>query len=145
MRDWRDIDDDNDGKLTINESKDLKDDDNDGFPNYLDINDECTVFIPEGFSPNGDNVNDYFVITCLQDFPNAVLEIFNRWGILVYKLEGYGNESRYGTDAWWNGESNQSWTVGSEKLNPGTYFYLLDFKDENKKPLKGPLFLNYGK
>lgn len=145
MRDWRDVDDDNDGKLSIIEYKNNEDSDHDGYPNYLDVNDECTLFIPEGFSPNEDNVNDYFVITCLQDFPNTVFEVYNRWGVLVYKLEGYGDETRYGTDAWWNGESNQSWTVGSEKLSPGTYFYILNLRDTNKKPIKGPLFLNYGK
>ncbi len=145
MRDWRDIDDDNDGKLSTIESKNNEDDDNDGFPNYLDVEDECTLFIPEGFSPNDDNVNDYFVISCLENFPNAVFEVYNRWGILVYKLEGYGDESKYGTDAWWNGKSNQSGVVGSDKLSPGTYFYILDLKDKSKKPIKGPLFLNYGK
>ncbi len=145
MRDWRDIDDDNDGKLSTIEGDSYEDKDHDGYPNYLDVDEECTQFIPEGFSPNGDNVNDFFIITCLQDFPNAIFEVYNRWGVLVYKLEGYGNEAKYGTDAWWNGKSNQTLTVGSEKLSPGTYFYILNLRDSNKTPIKGPLFLNYGK
>jgi len=102
----------------------------------------CEVIIPTGFSPNGDGIQDYWRITCLEKYPNARIEVYNRWGNLVYEKESYGNISVHGqTDAWWDGRSSHKWTVGSEKLPPGTYFYILDLKDGNT-PRNGYLFLN---
>jgi gliding motility-associated-like protein len=101
--------------------------------------------IPEGFSPNFDGINDYFEIRDLHlAYPNArpKLEVYNRWGNLLYEHEDYGNTGRWGTtDAWWDGSSNKKWTVGNEKLPPGTYFYILYFND-GSAPIKGSVFLN---
>jgi gliding motility-associated-like protein len=101
--------------------------------------------IPEGFSPNYDGYNDYFVIQHLHEaYPNArpKLEVYNRWGTLLYEQEDYGNTDRWGSgDAWWDGSSNKKWTTGSEKLPPGTYFYILYFND-GSEPIKGSVFLN---
>jgi len=73
--------------------------------------DELIIFT--GFSPNGDGVNDYFVIQGIEAFPNNRLLIFNRWGNEVYKKAGYLND--------WNG------TWNNRKLLPdGTYFYVLE-------------------
>ena len=101
--------------------------------------------IPEGFSPNYDGYNDYFVIQHLHEaYPNAKpkLEVYNRWGTLLYQKEDYGNTDRWGTaDAWWDGSSNKKFTMGNEKLPPGTYFYILYFND-GSEPIKGSVFLN---
>jgi gliding motility-associated-like protein len=101
--------------------------------------------IPEGFSPNFDGFNDYFEIRDLYlAYPNSrpKLEVYNRWGNLLYELEDYGNTDRWGTvDAWWDGSSNKKFTVGKEKLPPGTYFYILYFND-GSEPIKGSVFLN---
>jgi hypothetical protein len=43
------------------------------------------LVIPQGFSPNGDGVNDLFAIPGIRSFENAELEIFNRWGQMVYQ------------------------------------------------------------
>jgi gliding motility-associated-like protein len=106
---------------------------------------EPEFMIPEGFSPNFDGINDYFEIRDLYlAYPNArpKLEVYNRWGNLLYELEDYGNTDRWGTvDAWWDGSSNKKFTVGKEKLPPGTYFYILYFND-GSEPIKGSVFLN---
>lgn len=52
----------------------------DGHPDYLDFQGDCTMFIPEGFSPNDDGIHDYFQIYCIDQYPNAKLMIFDRWG-----------------------------------------------------------------
>ena len=101
-----------------------------------------TLRIPEGFSPNYDGYNDYFEIQGLQPYPNARIEVYNRWGALQYEHDNYGNTSEWGsTDAWWDGSSNKKWTVGKEKLPTGTYFYILYLNNESK-PQTGSVFLN---
>jgi gliding motility-associated-like protein len=87
-----------------------------------------TLSIPNGFSPNGDNFNDYFVITNLERYPNANLKIFNRWGLLVFEMDKYDNT--------WNGLSNSDLIRLGEELPDGTYYYLLDLKND-EKPLNG--------
>src|SRR5690606_34719149 len=65
--------------------------------------------IPEGFSPNGDGINDRFVIPDIaQDYPNYTIEVFNRWGNVVFK----GNANTPD----WDGVSNQSTTLGDKVL-----------------------------
>lgn len=73
------------------------------------------------FSPNDDGQNDFFYIDCIDRYPNNQLEIFNRWGNLVYYKKGYNNT--------WDGKAE-----GSAKTLPeGTYFYILDLGDGSKK------------
>lgn len=74
------------------------------------------------FSPNGDGVNEKFKISCIENFPNNVLQIFNRHGNKVYEARGYKNE--------WVGVSNTGFSIGNDKRVPnGTYFYVLDLGD----------------
>ena len=88
--------------------------------------DESSVFlIPNAFSPNGDGLNDYFKIIIPDmylDNSESKLQVFNRWGTLVYRSSGL----RYGeNDEWWDGTSSTSnmVTVGN-KLPSGTYYYV---------------------
>jgi gliding motility-associated-like protein len=116
-----------------------------------------SLFIPNGFSPNSDNINDYFLITIIcessdgsisesdfyAEYPDAKVEIYNRWGNLVFEKEKYGNIGVWGEmSAWWDGRSTSGWTVGNEMLPAGTYFYVLNFNDGNKEPKAGSIFLN---
>ncbi|MFH0867122.1 MAG: Ig-like domain-containing protein, partial [Bacteroidota bacterium] len=76
------------------------------------------LFIPSGFSPDGDGVNDYFVITDLNHYPNNHIWIYNRWGNLIYDKKPYDNT--------WDGKRNVNGITYGEDLPEGTYFYLLD-------------------
>ena len=81
-----------------------------------------TLFIPEGFSPNGDGVNDLFVIRGTGG--NTIsLEVYNRWGNLVYKNDDYRND--------WNGRANTGILVDGDAdgLPVGTYFYKINLSD----------------
>ncbi|WP_319503651.1 Ig-like domain-containing protein [uncultured Draconibacterium sp.] len=149
IRDWRDTDDDGDGFLTADEDGNndgifSNDDwDGDGHPDYLDADTDCELFIPDGFSPNDDNIYDYFVVECIDQYPDANLQVYNRWGNIVFEKDNYGNEQRWGAeDAWWDGRSTHGLTVGSEKLPPGTYIYILDLKD-GSEPRTGTVYINY--
>ncbi len=81
-----------------------------------------TVFIPEGFSPNGDGINDTFVIGGTQG-TTVHLEVFNRWGNLVYSSTDYKND--------WDGKANTGVQVGDTGtgLPDGTYFYVVKLSD----------------
>ncbi|MCE3297236.1 MAG: hypothetical protein K0R65_2950 [Crocinitomicaceae bacterium] len=89
-------------------------------------------FIPEGFSPNGDAINDLFVIRGIQYFPSNTFEIFNRWGNKIFEISPYQNS--------WNGKSFVDFSLGDE-LPVGLYFYILDLGDDSPA-LKGTIYLN---
>jgi gliding motility-associated-like protein len=150
IRDWRDINDEDDEYYTIDE--DLNNDgdysnddlDLDGYPDYLDKTLDCEFFIPEGFSPNGDGVHDFFQILCIQRYPNAILMIFNRNGDLLFEKDHYGNLDYWGSneDAWWWGTSENKWTMGhTGGLNAGNYVYVLQLG--NGRTEKGTVMISY--
>jgi gliding motility-associated-like protein len=121
LPDFRDPDDDNDGLSTATEwdydSNGLGPDDCDvdGVFNYLDT-DPCDLFIPEGFSPNGDGKNDTYVIENITGNATISLVVFNRWGGAVYTSSNYQND--------WDGRAKSG-----EDLPSGTYFYKIQFSD----------------
>ncbi|OUR92162.1 hypothetical protein A9Q87_06665, partial [Flavobacteriales bacterium 34_180_T64] len=86
------------------------------------------------FSPNGDGVNETLIINCIQNYPNNKLEVYNRWGNLVFETRRYLND--------WSGTSNGRSTInGSDKLPVGTYYYVLNLGD-GSKPRIGWLYIN---
>lgn|GEM_PF-3204925 len=95
---------------------------------------EPQLTIPEGFSPNGDGVNDVFIIRGLSNYPNHSIVIFNRWGQKVFQAAPYNND--------WRGVSQYGIVaVGTGELLPeGTYFYLMD-KNNGEEPIKGSIYL----
>jgi len=98
------------------------------------------LLIPEGFSPNGDTINDTFEIPGLGYlFPNFEMEIYNRWGNKVFK---YSNEGR-NEPLWWDGNSDGSSIAGGNNSLPtGTYYYVLYFNQDNVEPLTDWIYLN---
>ena len=89
------------------------------------------VFIPEGFSPNGDGINDFFVIQGADKFI-VTLRVFNRWGNKVYESMHYKND--------WDGASNVGLLI-TNQLPGGTYFYTVNFNNGDKEKI-GYLTLN---
>jgi len=74
----------------------------------------CETEIPNIFSPNGDGVNDIFIIRGTEGFPNSRLEVYNRWGTLVYENDNYQSA--------WRGDD----------LAEGTYYYIYLRNDGQK-------------
>lgn len=74
-----------------------------------------TLCIFNGISPNGDSVNDTWVIKGIENFPNNRVEVYNRWGNVVFRMDGYR-----GT---WSG------TWNGVVLPIGTYYYVVDLGD----------------
>ncbi|MEG1228884.1 MAG: gliding motility-associated C-terminal domain-containing protein, partial [Flavobacterium sp.] len=96
--------------------------------------------IPEGFTPNGDGINDVFEIEHLQVlYPNFSMEIVNRYGNLVYKYKHNGD--KFTTPLWWDGHSTGRLNVSGETLPAGTYFYTIHFNNNERKPQTGWVYL----
>ncbi len=125
--DFRDEDTDGDQILDVNEG--VFDRDNDGQPDFRDA-DEMEVL--EGFSPNNDGINDKFVVVGEYEYDHVSIEIYNRWGNIVYEMDRYDDS--------WNGESNVGFSIGKQ-LPVGTYFYIVTIHDTGKK-LNGYVYLN---
>jgi gliding motility-associated-like protein len=146
-----DDDDDNDGTpdsedaFPLDENEDT-DSDGDGKGDNEDLDDDTsgveedqntildtqkTLLVPaEAFTPNGDGVNDSWVVPGIDSYPNARITIYNRWGHEVYQTINYRND--------WQGNHGSN----SEILPPGSYLYVIDLGN-GKAPINGWLFINY--
>lgn len=81
---------------------------------------DLSIDIPEAFSPNRDGVNDRFVI--LKPFGTTLeLEVYNRWGNVVYYNANYNNE--------WDGRGTNNF-IGQDLMDGG-YYYTLKAKSAN--------------
>lgn len=69
---------------------------------------------PEGFSPNNDGTNDFYIIPELYQYPGEIV-IWNRWGDVVFSADHYANN--------WDGTCQGTLCIGSGDLPEGTYFY----------------------
>lgn len=71
----------------------------------------CDTRIPNIITPNGDGLNDFFVVEGIEFFPNSKMNIFDRWGALVLEDADYKNN--------WNGSDRPD----------GVYYYILNRSD----------------
>lgn len=84
------------------------------------------IIIPSGFSPNADNTNDLWIIENVGLYPSIEVEIYNRWGDLLYRNVGYTEP--------WDGRYD------GEPLPIGTYYYVIDINEpEFEDEITGPL------
>lgn len=90
----------------------------------------CKIKVFTYISPNGDGQNDQFYIENIEEYPDNIVYIFNRWGQQIVSIKGYDNQE----NAW-----------GSKKypinVPAGTYYYLIDLDGKNKNITKGFLEL----
>ena len=77
------------------------------------------ILVPNAFSPNGDGINDTWVITNLSAFPGATVDVYNRYGQLVFHSE--------------NNNKNWDGTLNGSALPMATYYYIIDPKNNEKK------------
>ena len=128
-----DTDDDNDGDSDVDE-----------LANNTDPLDDTSFFVPgeeetpvtptlvpaQAFTPNGDGINDFWVIPGIENYPNALVKVYNRWGHEVFASKGYNND--------WNA----TYKSRSNSLPSGSYMYVIDL-DNGMAPIQGWLFINY--
>ena len=93
---------------------------------YIGIDVAGRIIVPTGFTPNGDDKNEFWEIDNAEYYPNIVVQVFNRWGEKVYESKGYNND-----DIKFDGKRN------GRNLPSGTYYYIItiDKKIESKGPV----------
>jgi len=91
-------------------------------------NTEAYIEVPDIITPNGDGDNDYLIIIGLENYPENIIYIYNRWGKEVFRQENYQND--------WNG------TFKGNDLPVGTYFFVFIDKTNGKAAKKGYITLH---
>ena len=91
------------------------------------------VVVYQLVTPDGDSMNDTWVIDGIEQFPNSSVSLFNRWNSLVFRQDSYDNQLTA-----WAGEANEGFAKGD--LPDGTYFYTVS-KGDGSELLEGFLVL----
>lgn len=81
---------------------------------HINIKIKKSVVVPNAFTPNGDGINDLWVIKYIEQYPKNVIYIFNRNGQLLHNFRNYSNN--------WDG------TYGGQPLPMGVYYYLIELE-----------------
>jgi len=71
-----------------------------------------TLSIANTFTPNGDGINDYWQISNINNYPNALVQVFNRYGLKLFESKGYTKP--------FDGTSN------GKELPSGVYYYIIN-------------------
>ena len=90
------------------------------------------LFIPNSFTPNGDGINDLFIISGIDAYPDHRLTIYNRWEQKVFETKNYQNN--------WDGSPNMKYGNNSKLLPEGVYFYFFE-ESEGGKLHKGFIYI----
>ncbi len=85
---------------------------------------DIDFYIPEGFSPNGDGINDTFYVPDFSTYQNISISVVDSWGSIVYQNTSYQND--------WNGIANSGSKKG-QLVPAGTYYYIITIKGVTKK------------
>ena len=85
---------------------------------------EC-LEVPSAFTPNGDGVNDKWIIKNIDLYPDVKVEIYNRWGNIIFRRD------KFYFDFEWDG------TFNGQLLAATSYVYILTFPDGKVEPKTG--------
>jgi gliding motility-associated-like protein len=85
--------------------------------------------LPTVITPNGDGINDVFVVSCPSSSPISFC-VFNRWGIEVYRNENYGQNSNF-----FDGNYQGS------PLPDGTYYYVIKYTNDKNEAINKAHYL----
>jgi gliding motility-associated-like protein len=83
------------------------------------------ILVYNAVTPNGDGKHDFLKMVNIEYYPNNQVTIVNRYGQTVFEMDAYNNVDRF-----FSGEAN---TGGLKTLTNGTYFYVIDKRNGDKK------------
>jgi hypothetical protein len=143
--DYMDPDDDGDGIPTKDENPDpngneLPDDavdsDGNGIPDYLQPNNSSSsddLIVYNAVAPDGGNaLNAVLTIENIENYPDNIVMIFDRWGIKVYETRGYNQNGNV-----FSGEASGSTRYGNgARVNEDTYFYTIEYRKDSSEPYR---------
>ena len=129
-----DNDDDNDGILDTVDNCPITANPFQEDRNHNGLGDACDseqMNISQAFTPNGDGVNDTWVISNIDQYPNSVVRVFNRWGTEVFVGRNYQND--------WDGHYK-----GASKSLPesSSYYYQIDLDGDGSIDKEGWIYIN---
>ncbi len=84
---------------------------------YITISVTTTIEVPNTFSPNGDNINEVWLIEGIELYPDNAVKIYDRWGQEVFQTTGYSKAKT------WDG------TIRGKELAEGVFFYVIELGD----------------
>jgi gliding motility-associated-like protein len=102
--------------------------------NHNGIGDACDkdqVNISEAFTPNGDGINDTWVISNIEYYPASTVRVFNRWGTEVFVARNYQND--------WDGHYKGN---SSSLPESSSYYYQIDLDGDGAIDRQGWIYIN---
>lgn len=88
------------------------------------------VNISEGITPNGDGINDTWMIYNIENHPNNQVWVYNRWGKEVFSTKNYQND--------WDGHYQDNNTI---LPTASSYLYLIDLDGDGNIDYRGWIFI----
>ncbi|MDP4281925.1 MAG: gliding motility-associated C-terminal domain-containing protein, partial [Bacteroidota bacterium] len=89
---------------------------------FISVGPEVNITIHNAITPNGDGINDTWIIGGIENYPDNDVLIFNRWGDKVRSYKGYDNSSNV-----WDGTNRNG-----DPVPDGTYFYIIHISHVGK-------------
>jgi gliding motility-associated-like protein len=129
-----DDDDDNDGILdTVDNcpmayNPNQEDRDNDGLGDACDL---IEINLSEAFTPNGDGINDTWVIYNIESYPKSIVRVFSDRGVQVFSARNYKND--------WDGRNQKG---NHSEVSRGSYYYQIDFDGDGSVEKEGWIYIN---
>ncbi|GGA67783.1 hypothetical protein GCM10008015_05680 [Flavobacterium palustre] len=90
---------------------------------------DSSLQVPQAITPNGDGINDYWVIQNIEEYPNTVVRVFNTKGVQIFSSNNYQNQ--------WDGRNQRN----NQFVPVGTYFYQIDLGGDGNIDSQGWLYI----
>ncbi len=90
---------------------------------------DISLKVGEAFTPNGDGVNDYWIVPNVVEYPNSIVRVFNANGVQVFHSNNYQNN--------WDGRNENN----NQELPVGSYLYQIDLSGDGTIDTQGWLYM----